>query len=310
MKDARVVAVVATYRRSAEIARLLASLKASAIPLHGIVITDNADDFPTGDTIEHTTLRHHLVRPGKNLGCGGGLRLAEEAALREFPELTHVWVLDDDVVLEPGTLGTLLAAMDSEQAGSACPMPHDAEGRLGWYPGLVRPGPRRVLTRSATPAEYLEKCGPAPEPFTWATGVALLVSRATLEKAGLHRDDFWMRGEDLDFALRLTQAARGVFVPTATVAHLPPGGGKVIYNFAERMKHAAMLQNCAYLITRTRHGRSIARHWPGNVWRHLKWFGLRALGDVVRAKLLGGLRGLPAGAPGGEYFRERLARGK
>ncbi len=310
MSDPRVVAVVATYRRPLEIARLLASLEKSTVPLHGIVVTDNADDFPTGEALERTTLPHHLVRAGKNLGCGGGLRLAEEAALRQFPTLTHVWVLDDDVVLEPGTLGTLLATMETHRAGAACPIPHDAEGHLGWFPGLVRPGPRRVLTRSATPVEYVQRCGSVPEYFNWATGVALLVSRSALEKAGLHRDDFWMRGEDLDFSLRVTRAARGIFVPSATVAHLPPGGGKVTFDFAERMKHAAMLQNCNYLITHTHHGRAIAKDWPGNTRRHVRLYGGRALGDILRAIWLGALRGLPAGAPGGEYFRQRLTRGK
>ncbi len=309
MSPPLVVAVIATYRRPLELTRLLASLEKSTIPLHGLVVTDNAGDDATRAALDRTTIPHRLVLPGDNLGCGGGLRRAEEAALREFPTLTHLWVLDDDVELPPATLGGLLEAMTAHQAGAACPLPHDVEGRLGWFPGLIRKTAFRVLCRAATPAEYVAQCGSAPEPFTWATGVALLVSRAALDQAGLHREDFWIRGEDLDFSLRVTHAARGVFVPSVLIAHLPPGGGKVIDNFPERMKHAAMLQNCACLITRTRHGRAIAKNWPGNACRHLKRFGLRALGDVLRAAWLGGVRGLPAGVPKGEYFRRRLAKG-
>jgi len=300
----KVVAAIATFRRFEELERLLESLDKSAVPLHGIVVADNADEVQIRALVEGSGARY-VAAPG-NPGCGAGLALAERTALEAFPDLTHVWVLDDDVVVEPTTLGTLLGAMGD--AGSACPQAADARGGLNWFPGLIHRAKFDVLRRAATPGEYLEKCGPQPEPFTWATGVALLVTRATLEKAGLHRDDFWMRGEDLDFSLRCTRAARGVYVPTAHVAHLPPGGGLVVNDFPERMKHTAMLQNAAFLSTRTAHGRRLIRHVPGNSWRHVRRFGFRALGDVLRATWLGAFRGLPAGAPGGTFFREQLGR--
>ena len=301
------VAVIATHRRPMELSRLLASLEKSTVALHGVVVVDNADDAATREAIERCALPHRYLAPGENLGCGGGLRLAEETALREFPMLTHTWVLDDDAVVEPATLGTMLDAMRTNGAGAACPIAADADGRLNWFPGLGERAKFDVLRRAATPGEYLGKCGSDPVVFTWATGVALLVDREALLRAGLHRADFWMRGEDLDFSLRVTAATKGVFVPAARVAHLPPGGGRVVDDFPERMKHAAMLQNCAYLAVRTKHGRSLARHWPGNALRHLRRFCPSALGDVLRAAWLGSVCGLPAGAKGGGYFRERLA---
>ena len=295
----KAVAVIATYRRHAEVARLLASLENSTLPLHGIVIVDNAADLTAS-----TSLPHHIVAAPGNLGCGGGLRLAEETALREFPDLTHLWVLDDDVVVEPTTLATLRDQM--ADAGAACPQAADADGRLNWFPGLRDRAKFHILARAKTPGEYLQKCGPEPESFTWATGVALLVTRAAIERAGLHRGDFWVRGEDLDFSLRITAIARGCYVPTAQVAHLPPGGGIVVDDFSERMKHAAMMQNSAYLLARTAHGRPLAKHWPGNAWRHLRRFGLHAFPDILRAAILGALKGVPAGVPGGDYFRRKL----
>lgn len=300
----KVVTVTATYRRPEELGRLFDSLGKSSVPLHGMVVTDNAADLPTRALVEGSDAI--CVEAPGNPGCGAGLALAEKAALAAFPDLTHIWVLDDDVVVEPGTLESLLAAMGD--AGSACPQAADARGGLNWFPGIINRAKFDILRRAATPAEYLEKCGPQPEPFTWATGVALLVSRGTLENAGLHRSDFWIRGEDLDFSLRCTGAARGVYVPTARIAHLPPGGGLVVNDFPERMKHAAMLQNAAFLSARTSHGRRLIRHVPGNSWRHLRRFGFGALGDVLRATWLGAFCGLPAGAPSGTFFKEKLGR--
>ena len=307
MSAVRVVAVIATHRRPQELARLLASLEKSEVPLHAVVVTDNAGDAETALVMQQSPLRHRLVKAGSNLGCGGGLRMAEEEALLEYSDLTHVWVLDDDVVVEFGTLGGLLSAMETGHVGAACAMPHDAAGKLGWYPGLVSRSKFKVHKRAATAAEYLERCGPAPEEFTWATGVSLLVGRTALEKGGLHRGDFWMRGEDLDFSLRITRAAGGVLAPGVPVAHLPPGA-QAGFDFAERMKHAAMMQNCAYLAVHTRHGRALLKHWPGGVLRHMRYFGIGALGDMFRAGWLGAVRGLPAGAPHGDYFRRALNR--
>jgi hypothetical protein len=280
-------------------------LQRSEAPLHGIVVVDNASDAATRSLVEN---RAHYIDAGTNLGCGGGLRRGEEVALEKFPTLTHVWILDDDTVPESGTLGTLLEAMEKTGAGAACPQARDAEGRLNWFPGLLDPGRFDVLRRSATPAEFIGRSGTAPATFSWATGVALLVTREALEKAGLHRGDFWMRGEDLDFSLRITAQVKGVYVPTAHLEHLPPGGGRVVDDFAERMKHAAMLQNCAYLFSRTKHGRRLARHWPGNAVRHLRRFGVHAVRDVAKAFLLGAWRGRPAGVACGDYFRARLAK--
>ena len=300
----RVVTVTATYRRPVELQRLLDSLRKSKVALHGVVITDNADD-PTTRTLVEKNGGHYVAAPG-NIGCGGGLALAEGAALTAFPDLTHVWVLDDDVVIEPDTLGALLDAMMAEGAGSACPQAADVRGGLNWFPGLLDRTKFNILRHAATPEAFLKESGPEPERFSWATGVALLVTRATLEKAGIHRGDFWVRGEDLDFSLRCTQAAPGIYVPTARVAHLPPGGGLVVDDFAERMKHAAMLQNAAFLSAHTAHGRRLIRHVPGNSFRHIRRFGLGAMSDVIRATWLGAIRSLPAGAPGGGDFRARL----
>lgn len=303
----RVVAITATYRRPAEIQRLLTALERSTTPLHGIVVVDNASDSATRTAVEVTAIPSLYEDAKENLGCGGGLKLGEEVATHAFPNSTHLWVLDDDTVPESETLATLLAAMEAENAGAACPQAADAEGNLNWFPGLLDQRRFDALRHSPTPDAFIERDSAEPAAFSWATGVALLVRRDVFEKAGPHRADFWVRGEDLDFSLRITEHAKGVYVPRSRLAHLPPGGGSVVDDFAERMKHAAMLQNCAWLAARTSHGRRLAKHWPGNAWRHLKRFGISALGDVIGAAFRGAVMGMPAGVSGGDAFRRKLA---
>ena len=106
-----------------------------------------------------------------------------------------------------------------------------------------------------------------------------------------------MRGEDLEFSLRLTHRERGVFVPTALVEHLPPPSTPAARE-EEYVKHRAMIQNIAYTALRLPHGRRIARTIPGNCRRFLRTWGWnpRVLGDTLAALWRGAILARPAGA--------------
>jgi len=94
------------------------------------------------------------------------------------------------------------------------PMIVDGAGRIGWFPGLQEEEPWRVIRQATTPAEYLERCGPGAVSFSWSPGVCLLVTARALRSVGPPRGDYWVRGEDLEFSLRLTSRFRSAFVPT------------------------------------------------------------------------------------------------
>jgi GT2 family glycosyltransferase len=298
MSAPSVVAVVATYRRAAEIRRLVESLEKSAVPLAGAIVVDNAEDPATADALKSAaTLRIERDAPGKNLGCGGGLALAEKRALERFPGLTHVWILDDDAVVEPDTLGATLAAMERENAAVAHPLVIDAQGRVGWPPGVLDRALLRAMLSAPAPAEFHATHGDAPKPFSWCQGIALLVTREMLTTLGFHRTDYWVRGEDLEFSLRITHRHRGILVPTARVLHLPPPETAASRDH-EYTKHRAMLQNIAYTSLRLPHGRRIARTIPGNTLRFLRTWGWtpRVLAEAFASLTRGGLLGKPAGA--------------
>lgn len=285
-----VVAVTATHRRPREVARLLASLAKSTLPLRAVIVTDNAGDFSADAEIE----THHLT-PGRNLGCGGGLALAEKEALARFGDaLTHVWVLDDDAVVEPDTLATLLDAMTRGGADAAHPLAVDGRGMLGWFPGLLDRAKFRAIQQPQTPDDFVARCGPEPIPFSWAQGIALLVTRRVLDELGSHRTDYRVRGEDLEFSLRITHRHRGLYVPTARVQHLPPSGDAA---GDEYDKHCAMLQNIAFTALRLPHGRRIVPTIPGNWLRFLNTWGWsqRTLADAARAFRRGAILAQPAG---------------
>jgi rhamnopyranosyl-N-acetylglucosaminyl-diphospho-decaprenol beta-1,3/1,4-galactofuranosyltransferase len=297
----KVIAVVATFRRPRELARLVDSLSG----IDAIVVCDNAANAEIRALVERAPCRAHYIAPAANLGCGGGLRLAETYACQAESDWTHLLVLDDDAVLAPDTVSTLLAALEREQAHAAYPLVTGADGRTGWLPGLRDPQQHRLGRKPMAVERYRSLLGATVADFDWAQGICLLVTRPAVEEAGFHRDDFWVRGEDLDFSLRLTAHGRGIFVPASLVQHLPPGNPGSAGTHADYLRHAAMVQNIAFLALTQPHGRRIRHSIPSASLRFVRTWGLGALPDLFSA-LHRGRRGEPAGYGTAETFRQRL----
>jgi GT2 family glycosyltransferase len=302
-----VVALIATYRRPRELARLLRSLAQLHGGLAAVIVVDNEGSEELRRLIEETYGGAHYVNPGANLGCGGGLRLAEQHALQWKAEnFSHLLILDDDAVLPPETLITLTNAMEREQAALAYPLVADERGGVGWLPGLARQTRALRNAFDGTPEEFRARFGSAPRDFIWAQGICLLIARPAIDQWGVHRDDFWVRGEDLEFSLRLTAHGRGILVPAATVQHLPPPESTGVSRDAEYLKHCALVQNIAYIGFRLPHGHRIAWTIVGALRHFFRTWSRRALGDAIRALWRGAVLGEPAGAGTGPTFRARF----
>jgi len=302
-----VAAVIATYRRPRELERLLVSLAGIESGLTAVVVVDNDGSKEVEALVQGIVPCGHYVNPGSNIGCGGGLRLAEEQVLRLPGEpLTHLLILDDDAVLSPGVLTELASAMEQAQANLACPLVTDDRGRVAWLPGLM---PRTAgLDESfrGSPEEFRNRFGVETRDFIWAQGICLLVKREAVKQRGLHRGDFWVRGEDLEFSLRLTAHSRGIFVPTVAVQHLPPPGTTALSREAEYLKHCALIQNNAFIGFRLRHGWRVAWTMAGALRRFFRAWSWAAMGDACRALWRGAILGEPAGVGAGRTFLARF----
>lgn len=299
-------ALIATYRRPRELHRLLQSL-AQVERVTTVIVVDNDSSEEVRALVEYGYAGAHYVNPGANFGCGGGLKVAEEYALRlKGKHLSHLLILDDDTVLAPETVVRLAEAMERQEADLAYPLVTDERGRVGWLPGFTdrSHGLRREF--DGTPEDFRARFGDGTRDFIWAQGICLLVARGALERFGTHRDDFWVRGEDLEFSLRLTAGRRGIFVPTAVVQHLPPPEDTGLSNEAEYLKHCALLQNIAFIGFRLAQGHRIAWTIAGALRRFFRSWSWTGLSDATRAVWRGAVLGKPAGAGPWEHFRARF----
>lgn len=137
-KPSPVTAVVIHYGSVASTRRALASLRSNA-PGLPVVVVDNDGALTEADG-EGSVRR---IRPGRNLGYGASCNLAVGAISSNY-----VLLMNNDVEIQPGTVGQLTAILDREPAVAAvAPRLYDSQGRP--LPSIRRmPTPRRVLLES------------------------------------------------------------------------------------------------------------------------------------------------------------------
>lgn len=301
----RVVAVVVTWRREQELGRLLTSLERSTFPLHGCVVMDHAGTIP--EEFAKRSFPVKIVRDVSNPGPGAGWANGSRYAGDFFGE-TDLWYLDDDVVVPPTTLEMLMKEKQGAQV--ICPLLEDSSGHLWAFPEPASEDERKKIRRAVTPADALTLLGPGPHPFCWATGACILVGRDALVSSGLHRPDFWMLGEDLEFSMRLASQNLAVFTCLVSVPHLPPdpADGESALK-SDYRKFCSLLQNLSCLSFHSPHSRHMWKYLPGNFRRFFRTHRISpfTVWDASYCFWQGAVCGHPAGHKSGFALRERIA---
>jgi GT2 family glycosyltransferase len=308
-----IVALVATRHRAPLLTRLLNSLASQSLRPTAAVICDNGPDPATADAVKNSPLPSHYLSSGKNLGFGGGLALAGQHALENFPFLTHLLIVDDDAILSPSDLATLLSSMKKQSAGSIAPFLADSEGKLQEAPEPVSWSLARAFRAVGQNLSAARALAPSGYPMAWCIGPCLLIERSTWLRAGAPRSDMIAYGDDVEFSLRLSAAAPAWAEPSVAVIHAPPAasrppseappesaklgakeGRPTPEQSAHRKKFGILLQNLAFTCVTSPRPRHLPLYLPGNARRFLKTFGFTTANilELIRRYALG-LLGLP-----------------
>ena len=300
-----VAAAIATYRRNRELVRLLDALAAGTARPSSVIVADNASWDSTRETCEKAGAKW-LPRAVNN-GPGAAWNAAIAEALLD-PDVSHVLVLDDDVLPGPDALQTLLEVQQTTDCGAVAPLLFDDKNKLWGFPEPREPFLRNAIRRAQDPASCLALLGSTPLPFCWATGACMLYHRDAIEKCGAFREDFWMLGEDLEYSMRVAAAAGGVFTARVAIPHLPPPPEDPrAAAFSHRAKFLALLQNLSFLAFHSPHSAHLRSYLPGNFRRFLRTEGMSPgnMADGSHAFWHGAIRGRPAGTPAGAKLRAR-----
>ncbi len=233
LPDLDCAVVVVTYQSARFLPGLLESLPASAGGHSvSVVVVDNASSDGVEDVVRgHGHVR--FIQSGRNLGYSGGINLA----IRHLPDSRWVLVLNPDVTLAPGAVEALIETACRTGAGAVVPRLLDPSGRTS--PSLRRePTLRRALGEALfgdhlpsrpgwsseivrDPAAYSQE-----QSVDWATGAAVLVDRAVLDRVGAWDTRYFLYSEETDYCRRIRAGGGAIrFTPRAVVAHRGGGSG-------------------------------------------------------------------------------------
>lgn len=214
----KVVAVVVTYNRRELLQKTLVGLESQERPVDHILVIDNASTDGTDAMLAERTpgAPTTIERMSENTGGAGGFARGTELAFELGADA--IWLMDDDTVPQPGSLGPLVSALeDAEERLGA--MPSFACSLVLWHDGS--------LCEMNTPVPTWDW----PRPLTMGADytlssscsfVSVLVTREAVRTVGLPSPNFFIWFDDAEYTLRLSKFRPGIFVPASTVNHLLP----------------------------------------------------------------------------------------
>lgn len=244
--------VVLNWNNARDTMSCLDSLVQLDHPDPWIIVVDNGSDDDSADQIRAAYPGVTLLETGANLGYAGGNNIGVKHALATGAD--YVCILNNDVVVEPGFLAPLLAALDSRPNASVItPLVAErtAAGERVWALGSAINWRTAAVTRqhAGSAVDSWRTC--APFAVDVASGAAMLVKREVFERVGFMDEDFFLYFEEVDWCLQVRRAGYHILaVPGSVVWH------KVSATLG---KTSPVID---YYMLRN-HLRLIGRHWRG-----------------------------------------------
>lgn len=259
-----VAVVTVSYGSGAVLKDFLSSVQsASSLPL-AVVVADNKPDATDSVQALAAAARVDYIAL-ENRGYGSGMNAA---IARLSPDIEWVLVSNPDVVLQPGSIDTLLATGREDAAIAAV-------GPAIVTDGLIYPSARAVpslrtgighalfaniwLTNPWTRAYKRDTDGaPTRRDAGWLSGACFLVRRSAFDRLGGFDDGYFMYFEDVDLGYRLGRAGyRSVYEPRAIVVH---SGAHSTETAGESIRMIAAHHASARRFLNTKYGRWYL--WP------------------------------------------------
>jgi GT2 family glycosyltransferase len=225
--------LVVTYNSADDVGPLLDSLHVAAdgLSLRTIVV----DNGSTDGTVALLQARKDVrcIVSETNLGYAGGINRARA----EAGPCDALLIVNPDVVLAPGAIAALAAAVRAPGVGVAVPMILGRDGTiersLRREPSLTRAiGDALLGARLRRRPGWLSEVVWNPRAYAgrhaveWATGAAAMISAGCDAAVGRWDERYFLYSEEVDYAARVRRAGfRIEYTPTARVRHRAGGSG-------------------------------------------------------------------------------------
>ncbi len=193
------------------------NLGRTAVPDGTIVVV--VDNFTT--TAERATMTRlceargwTLVAPEVNLGFGGGMNAAAEAAIERGA--SALVLLNPDAYLVGDGVSRLGERVAADPAAQVSPLVVRPDGRH--FASLMEVDLARGRLRRTVPGRRYEHSAP------WVSGACFAMGSGMWQRLGGFDDDYFLYWEDVDLSVRVQEAGGTVIVDETITAVHDPGG--------------------------------------------------------------------------------------
>src|SRR5699024_4703877 len=163
-----------------------------------------------------------ILRTAENKGYAGGNNEGIRYAMASGAD--YIWILNNDTVVEPGTLWPLVEKMEKNSeigiCGSLLKDYHHREQVQGlgggcyykWL-GVTYPITPQNNKMNDYDVEHIEKS------LDYIWGASMFVSKAFIDSVGLMNEEYFLYYEEMDWAVRGKENYKLGFVPESIVYH-------------------------------------------------------------------------------------------
>ncbi|AKC37424.1 glycosyl transferase [Mycolicibacterium phlei] len=286
-----VVAVVVTYRRTAELAESLKIVTTQTVPPNHLVVVDNDNDPAVKALVDGQPIATTYLGSHRNLGGAGGFALGMLHALTLGA--AWVWLADDDG--RPGgtdVLETLLACARKHRLAEVSPVVCDIDD-----PGRLAFPLRRGLVWRRRVKELRTEAGQDLLPGIASLFNGALFRAETLEAVGVPDLRLFVRGDEVDVHRRLVRSGlpfgtcleTTYLHPNGAAEFKPILGGRMHTQYPDdATKRYFTYRNRGYLMSQPGMRKLLPQEWVRFGWYFLitrrdvaglrDWIALRRLG--------------------------------
>ncbi|MGH8692820.1 MAG: glycosyltransferase family 2 protein [Burkholderiales bacterium] len=211
-----VYVIILNYNGRCWLPRCLSTLAETRYENFRIVVVDNASSDDSLKIVSEGFPSVEVIANGANLGFSEGNNVGIRAALENGAD--YVVLLNPDTKVEPGWLGALIAAGESDaRIGilGAVQFEYEGDDFNDWTKTAAREH-LDELRRLESARSYI--------PMAWVEGACIAVKRSVLEEVGLLDPIFFAFYEEIDLCRRaICQEYKVVLVPRSRIRHYRGG---------------------------------------------------------------------------------------
>jgi GT2 family glycosyltransferase len=212
---------VLSHNRREQLLACLEALRRTLHPHIAVAVVDNGSTDGSAKAVARAFPDARLIVQPRNLGVAGGRNAGLAWALAE-PRPEWLLFIDDDTLVEPGSVGALVAAGRDRQVGLVAPKVLRQRGdSVLMCAGGMRFNPWTGAAWDVGAGEIDRGQRDRPMDVQACPGCAFFVRRSVIERIGGFDERFNPYGwEDVDLSLRAGAAGfRLIYAPEAVVHH-------------------------------------------------------------------------------------------